>query len=155
MNGTTRQLLRFCAVGAAGTGAYLATFVLLRPLGPQAASLAARVLVALPTSWLNARLTFRSRVRVRRAYAGGLAGLVLGAALAAATLAVVHGADPRPSRPVELSALASAQLVAAAARFALLRRVAVPADAQGAHNPRRRPTPTVQKPASAFLGAST
>lgn len=127
---TTGQLMRFGATGLAGLAAYAALFLLLRGLGPQAAGLLARLLVAVPTSWCNARLTFRSRVSLSRAYAAGVGGLAVGAALTAAVLAVLHALDPGARPVVEVPVVVGAQLLAAAVRFLLLRRVASTAATQ-------------------------
>lgn len=124
-----RQALRFAAVGVLGTAVYLVLFAGLRHvLDAQAASLAARLLTALPTSWLNARVTFGSRVHVLRAYAAGLGGLAVGAALSAIALAALQLLVPQHSPATEVVLLGAVQAVAAALRFLLLRRVAaVPA----------------------------
>lgn len=136
MSPLPRQLSRFALVGLAGTAAYFGLYLALRGcLGAQAASLLARVLVALPTSWLNARYTFGSRVQVRRAYAAGLGGLALGASVSACALLCLHRVSPQPTRALELVTLAAAQCVGAGARFGLLRRVsrALTAAPQGAY----------------------
>lgn len=130
MRRTLAQVVRFGAIGVLGTGAYLLLFVALRHLGPQPDNVVSRAVVALPTSWLNARLTFRSRVPVHRAYAAGLWGLALGAAIGAAVLLAVEDLDPGASGPTVLLALGAAQVAAAAVRFGLLRRVARPGDTQ-------------------------
>lgn len=123
-----RQLLRFAVIGVAGTLTYLALFAVLRHVtGAQSASLAARVLTALPTSWLNARVTFAGRVHVLRAYVAGLGGLAAGAALAAVALASLPLLEPAHDRVTEVLVLGAVQLASAAARFVLLRRVSAPA----------------------------
>jgi putative flippase GtrA len=133
MRKLARQVLAFTVVGLLGTATYLALFVVLRGLGGQPASLLARLLVALPTSWVNARVTFGSRVAVHRAYAAGLAGLFVGAVLAAVTLLVLSRVDPHPTRVAELAALGATQLAAAAIRFAALRQVALTGAPQQSH----------------------
>lgn len=132
-----RRLLSFGVIGACGTLAYLGAFLALHGLGPQTASLLARALIALPTSWLNARITFRSRVPLVRAYAAGLGGMAVGAVLAAAVLLALHDIDPHPSRAAEVASLAGVQILAAAVRFAALRAVSLPADAQPSLTSRR------------------
>lgn len=138
------QASRFAVVGASGTVAYLLLFLLLRPVGAQAAGLLARLLVAGPTTWLGARHVFARRLDWRRAGAVAVGGLLLGAALSSVALAAVG----RAGRPVEGAVLGATQLVAAAVRFLLLRRVArtarLTADVQPVHNDLRAGAPTVE-----------
>lgn len=143
MRTVSRQLVLFGLVGLAGTAAYLLVFLLVRGLGPQPAALIARVLVAFPTSWLNARLTFRSRVAAHRAYAAGLSVLALGALLTAAAMSVLHSLDPDPSGPTDLAVLLSTQLVAAAMRFTTLRSVALTGTSKPVHVAQKAGSPTV------------
>lgn len=123
-------MLRFALTGLLGTVAYAGVFLALRGLGPQTASLLARLIVALPTSWLNVRMTFRSRVPVLHAYTAGLGGLAVGAALSALALHVLTSLDPEPAATVEVPVLVPVQIAAAAARFVLLRSVSLTASAQ-------------------------
>lgn len=116
------RLFRFAGVGALGTGAYLIAYVVLRQaLGADAASAVARVGVAVPTTWLNGRYTFRRRTTVWRLHLGGLALLGVGTvttwlALAVETALVVH-----PDRRVELLTVVLATVLAAGIRFCLMR----------------------------------
>jgi putative flippase GtrA len=120
----TRQLVRFAAIGALSTAAYLALFVLLRPgLGPQGANLLALLVTAVANTAANRRLTFGVVGREGRArdQAGGLTVFVLGLALTSGSLALVQALG-QPSRGIELVALVLANLAATLLRFVLLRR---------------------------------
>jgi putative flippase GtrA len=119
----TRQLVRFAAIGALSTAAYLALFVLLRPgVGSQGANLLALLVTAVANTAANRRLTFGvvGRKGWARDQAGGLTVFVLGLALTSGSLAVVHALG-HPSSGVELAALVLANLAATLLRFLLLR----------------------------------
>ncbi|MDT0344441.1 bifunctional glycosyltransferase family 2/GtrA family protein [Streptomyces litchfieldiae] len=118
------QLLRFCAVGAVSTLAYLLLFTGLRePVGAQAANALALLLTAVGNTAANRRLTFGVRGRARAAHhqARGLVVFLFGLALTSGSLAVLHALDPLPSRPVELTVLVAANLASTLARFLLFR----------------------------------
>lgn len=135
-------MLRFAVVGLAGTVMYVGVFLLLRGVtaaGSQGAGLLARLLVAWPTSWWNARWTLGSRMSLLRAYAAGLGGLVLGAALSAVALLLLHPVAPDPRAGVEAAVLAVTQVLAATVRFALLRLAALTADPQPGDTPHQTP----------------
>jgi len=57
----SRQLIRFAAIGAASTGAYLVLYLLLRPLGAQQANAIALLVTAIANTAANRRLTFAVR----------------------------------------------------------------------------------------------
>jgi putative flippase GtrA len=119
----TRQLVRFAAIGALSTAAYLALFLLLRPgLGSQGANLLALLVTAVANTAANRRLTFGVVGREGRArdQAGGLTVFVLGLALTSGSLALLHALG-RPSPGIELVALVLANLAATLLRFLLLR----------------------------------
>ncbi len=120
--GLRGQLLRFAAVGVLGVLAYLGVDLVLRVgLGAQSASAAARVLVAVVTTWVNARVTFGVRPPWPRLLGSALVLLLVGLLVSAAVLAgeqrLLGG-----SRAGEVAALVLAQLVAASIRFVALRR---------------------------------
>lgn len=121
--GLFRQLVRFGAVGAGSTLAYLLLFVALRgPAGPQWANALALALTAIANTAVNRRLTFGV---VGRRHAGrhqlqGLLVFALGLALTSGSLAALHAATT-PGRLEELAVLVTANLVATALRFVLLR----------------------------------
>jgi putative flippase GtrA len=119
----TRQLVRFAAIGALSTAAYLALFLLLRPgLGSQGANLLALLVTAVANTAANRRLTFGVVGREGRArdQAGGLTVFVLGLMLTSGALALVDALG-RPSRGIEVLALVLANLAATLLRFVLLR----------------------------------
>ncbi|MFI6243075.1 glycosyltransferase [Micromonospora sp. NPDC050795] len=122
--GLPRQLVRFAAVGAASTLAYLLLFLATRSvLGAQPANLLALLLTAVANSAANRRLTFgiSGRRHAARHHAQGLLAFALGLALTSGALAVLHLVSAVPARPVELAVLVAANLAATVLRFVLLR----------------------------------
>lgn len=118
-----REVARFLLVGAGGTAACLAGYLLLRlELPAEEANVVARLAVAIPTTWLNGRFTFGARVSRRRLYGGALAVLAAGTAVSAGLLAVEQSLDGLTDRPAELAALVTANAGATVARFVLLRQ---------------------------------
>jgi putative flippase GtrA len=119
-----RQLVRFAAVGAASTLAYVAVYALLRGgLDAQPANLVALALTALANTAANRRLTFgvRGGAGAVRHHAQGLLVFALGLALTSGSLAVLGAVAQRPPRAVELAVLTAANLAATLLRFLLLR----------------------------------
>jgi putative flippase GtrA len=119
------QAVRFAAVGAVSTLAYLALYLAGRPaLGAQGANALALLLTAVANTAANRRFTFGvSGARdAGRHQLQGLLVFALGLALTSGTLAVLHAASATPSRPVEAAVLVAANLAATALRFLLLRR---------------------------------
>jgi putative flippase GtrA len=122
--GTTAQVLRFAAIGAVSTLAYLALYVVLRAgLSAQAANAVALLTTAVANTTANRRFTFavRGRARAARHQMQGLVVFTVALAMTSASLAVLRHVDPRPARGVEVSVLVLANLVATASRFLLLR----------------------------------
>ncbi|WP_199733645.1 glycosyltransferase [Micromonospora sp. BL4] len=122
--GLPRQLVRFAAVGAASTLAYLLLFVATRgALGAQPANLLALLVTAVANTAANRRLTFgiTGRRHAGRHHAQGLLAFALGLALTSGSLAVLHAVAAVPTRPVELAVLVAANLAATVLRFVLLR----------------------------------
>jgi putative flippase GtrA len=116
------QLVGFVLVGIAGTAAYLAVYVLLRTVMPaHVANVTARIAAAIPTTWVNGRHTFRSRVPVLRLYAGALVVLAVGVVITGLPLAGEQALLGTDDRPAELLTLAAATTVATVVRFLLLR----------------------------------
>jgi putative flippase GtrA len=124
--GAGRSLLRFLLLGLGGTACYLSLYLTLRsmpdPLPAQAANVSARVLVAVPTTWLNGRYAFRgARLRPTKLVGGALTVLAAGTVLSAGVLALEEHILPTADRVAEVCGLVTANLVATAARFTLLR----------------------------------
>ncbi|MEV6522935.1 bifunctional glycosyltransferase family 2/GtrA family protein [Longispora sp. NPDC051575] len=122
--GLARQLVRFAAVGAASTCAYLALYALLRVgLGAQAANLVALGVTAVANTAANRRLTFGiSGMRnAARHQAQGFAVFLVCLAVTGGALAGLHAATGTPPRAVELGVLVAANLTATVLRFLLLR----------------------------------
>ena len=118
-----RQAVRFGAIGAASTIAYLLLFTLLRGVvGAQAANLFALLVTAVANTAANRRFTFgvRGRGGASRHHFEGL--LVFGIALAitSGSLTALHAVG-NPSHVVELAVLVAANLAATVVRFILLR----------------------------------
>ncbi|MDT0262157.1 bifunctional glycosyltransferase family 2/GtrA family protein [Jatrophihabitans lederbergiae] len=122
--GLLRQLVRFGAIGALSTAAYLALFWLASGmLGAQGANLFALLLTAVANTSANRRLTFgiAGRTNAGQHQLQGLMVFALGLALTSGSLAALHAADPVPHHGIEVAVLIAANLVATALRFVLLR----------------------------------
>jgi putative flippase GtrA len=122
--GLPRQLIRFAAIGVASTLAYLALFAVLRTgIGPQWANFIALLATAIANTAANRRLTFgvRGNDRAWKHQAQGLVVFGIGLGLTSGSLALLDAASAAPSRPVELSVLVVANLVATGVRFLLMR----------------------------------
>jgi polyisoprenyl-phosphate glycosyltransferase len=118
-----QQVFRFLVVGAGGTAACLIGYLLLRLEMPaENANVVSRLAVAIPTTWLNGRYTFGTRVSRRRLYGGALVVLAAGTAVSAGLLAVEQSVEGVTDRPAELAALVFANAGATVARFVLLRQ---------------------------------
>lgn len=123
-SGLVGQLVRFAAIGAVSTLAYLAIFVGLRhTLDPQPANLVALAVTAVANTAANRRLTFgiRGRGGAATAQFQGLLVFALGLALTSGTLAALHVWDPHAHRLVEMTSLVAANLAATLLRFVLFR----------------------------------
>lgn len=123
--GLAQQVLRFGAVGAASTLAYVLLFLALRGgLGAQGANALALVLTAVANTAVNRRVTFgvRGRRDAGRHQLQGLVVFAVGLAVTSGSLAGLHAASGAPARSVELVVLVAANLLATLLRFLLLRR---------------------------------
>jgi putative flippase GtrA len=118
-----RQAIRFGAVGALSTLAYLALFLLCRaPLGAQAANLIALLVTAVANTAVNRRFTFGvSGGGAMRHQAQGLIVFALGLVLTSGSLAALAALTTHPSRLVEVIVLVAANLASTVLRFVLLR----------------------------------
>jgi len=122
--GLTGQLIRFAAVGAASTLAYLLLYALLRTgTGPQAANLIALLVTAVANTAVNRRLTFgvRGNDGAWRHQAQGLLVFAIGLGLTSGSLALLDRLSAHPAQLVELVVLVLANLLATAVRFLMLR----------------------------------
>jgi putative flippase GtrA len=122
--GLLGQALRFAGVGVISTLAYLVLYAALRgPAGSQVANFLALLLTALGNTAANRRLTFgvRGRADAVKQQGQGLVVFGVGLTLTSGSLGLLH-ALAAPPVGVELGVLVSANLVATAVRFVLLRR---------------------------------
>jgi putative flippase GtrA len=122
--GLVGQLVRFAAIGAVSTLAYLALFALLRDgLGPQAANVVALLVTAVANTAANRRFTFgrTGRAGAVRAQGQGLLVFALGLALTSGTLGLLHATAAAPGTALELTVLVVANAAATVLRFLLLR----------------------------------
>jgi putative flippase GtrA len=118
------QLSRFAIVGVLSTLAYVGLYLLLRTAVPApVANLLSLAVTAIANSAANRRFTFGIRDRNGRLRQQLQAMGVFATALIVTTtsLALLRQADPDPSRLLELTVLALANLGATALRFLLLR----------------------------------
>ena len=118
-----RQAVRFAAVGAGSTLAYLVLFLLWRaPLGAQVANLLALLVTAVANTAVNRRFTFGvSGDGAMRHQLQGLLVFVLGLALTSGSLWLLAEVSGDPPRAVEVVVLVIANLAATVLRFVLLR----------------------------------
>ncbi len=121
--GLSGQAIRFAAVGAVSTLAYLLLFLVLHaPLGAQLANLTALLVTAVANTAANRRLTFGIAGRTgARAHAQGLLVFGIGLALTAGALAGLHAVAGHPTRFAELTVLILASAAATLVRFIAFR----------------------------------
>src|SRR5829696_3586134 len=115
---------RFMGIGVLSTLAYALLFLLLRPeLGAAGANGLALALTAIGNTAANRRLTFglRGRAGLLRQHAMGAIVFVLTLGLTSGALAVLHGLDATPARPVELGVLIAASTAATVTRYVALK----------------------------------
>jgi glycosyltransferase involved in cell wall biosynthesis/putative flippase GtrA len=118
------QVRRFAAIGVASTAAWAVLYLLLRgSLTSVPANAVALVVTAIGNTAANRRLTFgvRGRPSLLRDHAAGLAAFGLALSLTSGAAVVLDLLAPGAGRIVEIGVLTIANLVATAARFALLR----------------------------------
>jgi putative flippase GtrA len=122
--GPRREVASFAVIGVASTLAYLLLYAALRTGMPALAANAAALLVtAVANTAANRRLTFRVRghAGVARHHVQGLGIFALALLVTSGALRLLHAADPRASRAVELVTLVAANLGATVLRYFLLR----------------------------------
>ena len=115
---------RFMGVGVLSTLAYALLFLVLRsPLGAAGANAFALALTAVGNTAANRRLTFgvRGRAGLLRQHALGAVVFFLTLGLTSGALAVLHGLDATPARPLELGVLIAASAAATVTRYVALR----------------------------------
>ena len=115
---------RFMGIGVLSTLAYALLFLMLRsPLGADGANALALALTAVGNTAANRRLTFgvRGRAGLLRQHAMGAIVFVLTLGLTTGALAVLHGLDGTPARPVELGVLIAASTAATVTRYVALK----------------------------------
>lgn len=120
------QVVRFAAIGIVSTLAYIGLYAALRlALAAQLANALSLLATAIANTAANRRLTFDVRGRanaVRHQLQGlGVFGIALG--VTSGSLAALDASSAHPARAVEIAVLVTANLVATALRFVMLRRV--------------------------------
>jgi putative flippase GtrA len=117
------QAARFATIGVLSTLAYLLLFSLARPsMGAQASNLLALLVTAVGNTAANRRYTFGVRGSgVARHQLQGLVVFALGLGLTSGSLWLLAQVAASPPRLVELVVLVTANLLATALRFVLLR----------------------------------
>ncbi|MFJ5957595.1 glycosyltransferase [Paenarthrobacter sp. NPDC092416] len=116
------QLVRFGAIGAVSTVAYLLIFLFCRGfLDPQLANFLALMITAIANTAANRRFTFGIQGgNAVRHHFEGLIVFGIGLALTSGALALVHGSTT-PDRWLEVATVVGANLAATVARFLLFR----------------------------------
>ncbi len=122
-SGMLAQMLRFAVVGVASTAAYFALYLLMRPLGAQAANFAALLITAVLNTAANRRFTFgiSGRTDALKHQIGGLVAFGLALGLTSGSLWLLSTAWPSAGRWVELAVLVVANAIATLLRFLSLR----------------------------------
>jgi putative flippase GtrA len=119
-----RQVVRFAAIGVVSSVAYVMLFLVMQSsLGAQAANLVALLLTAIGNTAANRRFTFGigGRANVARQHLEGLIVFAIALAITSGSLLVLHLLAAAAHHLIELGVLVSANLMATAARFVLLR----------------------------------
>ena len=120
-----RQVVRFGAIGAASTLAYIALFMLLQgDIGAQLANLIALLLTAIGNTAANRRFTFgvRSREGAGRAQLQGLVLWLIMSAATALALFLLLRANPHASHTAQSVVQLIGNVIATIIRFVMLRR---------------------------------
>jgi putative flippase GtrA len=122
--GLPRQLGRFTVIGLLCTLTYVVLYLLWRgPMGDQLANATAMLVTAIANTAGNRRFTFSRRGPdgILRQHAYGLIIFAVGLAVSSGALAIVHAITPHADATLEVLALMTANLIATALRFVLLR----------------------------------
>jgi len=147
------MLVRFLMIGVLSTVTYAALYLLLRgALGASGANALGLAITAVANTQANRRFTFglRGHDGLLRQHAGGALAYLLALALTSGALGVLHRADPRPARALELVVLVLASALATVSRYVALKawvfrtgqRGSGPYDALAALDQRRRVSTT-------------
>lgn len=122
-SGMLAQMVRFALVGVASTAAYFALYLLMRPLGAQAANFAALLITAILNTAANRRFTFgiSGRTDALKHQIGGLVAFGLALGLTSGSLWLLSFMWPTAGRWVELAVLVAANAIATLLRFLSLR----------------------------------
>jgi putative flippase GtrA len=119
------QVGRFSAIGVVSTLAWAGLFSLLRGvgLGSVAANGVALLVTAIGNTAANRRFTFgrTGREGLARDHGAGIVAFVIALAITSAAAALLTAFAPHAVRIVEIAVLSVANVLATAARFALLR----------------------------------
>ncbi|MGE0214931.1 glycosyltransferase [Mycolicibacterium sp.] len=119
-----RQAVRFGVIGVTSTAAYVLLFTVLQGwAGAQLANLIALLLTAIGNTAANRRFTFgvAGGAHLARHHLEGLIVFGIALAITSGALGVLHALAAAPHHLVELAVLVTANLVATAVRFVLLR----------------------------------
>lgn len=119
-----RQVVRFGAVGATSTVAYILLFMLMQGwAGAQLANLTALLVTAIGNTAANRKFTFGigGRRQLGRHHFEGLIVFVIALAITSGALGLLHAGTESPHQLVELAVLVVANLLATMVRFVLLR----------------------------------
>ena len=119
------QIVRFVAIGVISTLAYVALYAVLREsLDAQLSNALALIATTVANTAANRRLTFdvRGGDGAIRAQLAGFVALGIALAITSASIAALPFVAPHASRAVEVAVLVTANAVATAVRFLVLRR---------------------------------
>jgi glycosyltransferase involved in cell wall biosynthesis len=123
---STGRVARFAVIGVVSTLAYVALYAGLRTaMVAQLANALALLVTAVANTTANRRMTFdvRGRTGALRHQLQGLGVFAVALAVTSGSLAALHLTSTHPARSVEIAVLVTANLIATALRFVLLRRV--------------------------------
>ena len=124
-----RRLIRFAAIGAVSTAAYVLLYAALRmQLSGSAANTLALLVTAAGNTAANRHLTFGVRGRRRRVrhHLGGIAALLVALGITTAAVDTLDAVDRGASRPLEVAVLVGANLLATVVRYRVLHGVLTP-----------------------------
>lgn len=123
--GLGRQVVRFAAIGVISTLVYVALYALLREwLSAPVSNALALIATAIGNTAANRRLTFEvtGGDGAVRAQLAGLLALAIALAITSVSIAALPVLVPHASRLAEIAVLVTANVVATAVRFLVLRR---------------------------------